>query len=313
MPEQIRIDMGPVVDAIHRLSRQVEELNRNILLTNSAIAAMEGTLVAQISDLKKTLVDVERQKLYARTRAIKDFLDNIKEDVKEINARLETENSKLKQDYSEAVNRTLDHIREEIKVNVEPMHKVLGELNKINDEFVKPIMLFSEDLKNAYVQVYQNRLNKMEELRQRIVQNFESFIGARISLVQQIEEMAVSGIPIADNATLYIPFWLVGIQDGDSENVIVLPVLEKYSTERIADSQAPYVEHLRPPPYFSFEELTKDVGSSENIEIARNKRISLNRLKEKLQDFIQKMQQSGLVHQSFVEAMEKFQEVYSDV
>ena len=58
MPEQIRIDMGPVVDAIHRLSRQVEELNRNILLTNSAIAAMEGTLVAQISDLKKTIVDV---------------------------------------------------------------------------------------------------------------------------------------------------------------------------------------------------------------------------------------------------------------
>jgi hypothetical protein len=313
MPEQITIDMGPVVDAIHRLSRQVDELNRNILLTNSAIAAMEATLVAQISDLKNTLVNVERQKLYARTRAANDFLDNIEEDVKEINARLETENDKLKQEYSEAVNRTLDHIREEIKVNVEPMRIVLEESNLIDKEFVKSAVLLSEDLKKAYVQTYQNRLNKMEELRQRIVQNFESFIGARISLVQQIEEMAVSGIPIADNALLYIPFWLIGIQDGDVENVIVLPVLEKYSAQTVADSKTPYVEHLRPPPYFSFEELTKDISSSENIEIARNKKTSLKWLKEKFQDFMHKMQQSGLIHESFSEAMEKFQEVYSDV
>jgi hypothetical protein len=306
MPEQITIDMGPVVEAIH-------ELNRNILLINSAIATMEATLVAQISDLKKTLVNVEKQKLYARTRTASDFLDNIEENVKEINARLERENDKLKQEYSKAVNRTLEHIREEIKVNVEPMRIVLEESNLIDKEFVKSALLLSEDLKNAYVQTYQNRLNKMEELRQRIVKNFESFIGARISLVQQTEEMAVSGIPIADNALLYIPFWLIGIQDGDVENVIVLPVLEKYPAQTVADSKTPYVEHLRPPPYFSFEELTKDISSSENIEIARNKKISLKWLKEKFQDFVHKMQQSGLIHESFGEAMEKFQEVYSDV
>jgi hypothetical protein len=313
MSEQVQIDMRPVAEAINRLSYKIDQLNQSILLTNSAIAAMEAALVAQISDLKKTMVNVERQKLYARTKAVGDFLDGIEEDAKEIDTRLETENDKLKQEYSTAVNRTLDHIREEIKVNVEPMQDVLGEFNSINSDFVQSTMPFSQDLKQAYIYVYHQRLSKLEELRQRIVGNFENFIGTRASLVQQIEEMAVQGIPIADNALIHIPFWLVGIQDGDSEKVIVLPVLEKYSSGKLADQREPYIEHLRPPAYFSFEELTKEVGSSENVEIARNKRISLERLKEKFQAFIQKMQQSGLIHESFGEAMEKFPEVYSDV
>jgi len=294
------------------LSHKIDRLNESVLATNSAIMAMQTALIAQISDLKKTMIEIERKKLHARTKAASDFLDSIEEDAKEIDFRLDAENSKLRQEYTTAVNRILDHIREEIKLNVEPMHEVLGEFNFINN-VIQSSIPFSQDLKQAYTHLYQQRLNKLDEVRKQIIRNFENFIDTRVNLVQQIEELAVQGIPIADNALIYIPFWFVGIQDGSSENVIVLPVLEKYTVGRLANKKEPYVEHLRPPPYFSFEELTKDVGNKENVETARDCRINLQQFKEKLTAFMHKMLQSGLVHESFVEAIEKFPEVYSGV
>ncbi|MEM2292882.1 MAG: hypothetical protein QXG39_07020 [Candidatus Aenigmatarchaeota archaeon] len=316
MSERVHVDMSPVVNAVDRLSQKIDDINRNILLVNSAIAALEAALVAQISDLKHTVINIERQKLHARTEAYGDFLEEVEKDVTDVDARVQAENDELRRAYSAAIDRVLDHIKEEIEIDVEPMQKVLNEFNLVRDDFAKNAVFISEELKQAYTQMYQARLNRLEELRQKIVHNFESFVNSRINLVGQIEELAVHGIPIVDNAIINIPFWIIGIHDGDSEKVFVLPVLERteHTKEKIANKREPYIEHLSPPSYLSFEELTRDVGKIENIEIARRNKIVFNQVKEKFKVFLSKMQNLGLIHESFATAVEKFSgEVFGDV
>lgn len=311
MSSEVRIDMEPVARAIARLEHRIDILNSSVLGLGIALGALQTAVVAEIGDLKSTIVKVEKQKLHAKTSTANDLLGSIDEDLKEFEERLVAEMDKLRNEYFSAIDKVVGHLKEEIEVNVEPLHEVLSQLDNVTNETVNPTLSVCSDLKAAYTSVYESRLHSLEETTQRIVKNFEDFIRSRENLVQQIESMQVSGVPVRENASIHIPFWFVGVVDSSgNENVVVLPILEKFAAPLVASAKQPYVEHLKPAGEFAFEELAKELASEGNIELARGMSPSVTPDKESLRRILDKMRLDGLIHESFVEAIDKFREVY---
>jgi hypothetical protein len=296
--------------AINNLSRQTQQVQAAILATNGAIVAMQGVLATRIDSLKNTLVDVERQKVLAKTEVTGNFLEDVQKDAGEVDARMDSEIKKLKKEYQESIDRNLDQLSEEIAIDVEPMHYVINQLNEINNNYTEPANAFYDQIKDAYTGLFNERYKNLDNAGKKVTENFEVFIKSRENLANQIEEMAVPILSIRDTTVVSVPFWIIGINEDGKEKTHVVPIMECQNREVQATRTKPFIEHLAKPTNLDFEDIAMSIAQESNINLAREKRIDFRILKDGLKNFANKMIQKQTMHASFAEALEKFEEVY---
>jgi hypothetical protein len=300
-----------LASAIYNLSRQTQQVESAILATNVAIAAMQGVIAKGIDNLKDTLVDVERQKVLAKTEVTGNFLLDVQKDSGEVDARMDAEIKKLRKEYQESIDRNLDQLSEEIAIDVEPMHYVTNQLDSINNNFIEPANTFYDQIKGAYTGLYDERYKNLENAGKRVSENFETFIQSRETLANEIEAMAVPSIVISDTAVVYVPFWVVGIVEDGREKITVVPIMESQNKGTDATRTTPFIEHLTKPTNINFDDIAVSIAQEPNVTLARKKRINFKSLREDLKNFTNKMVERKIMHDSFAEALEKFEEVYA--
>lgn len=309
--DRIVVDMSPVVHAINALGGRIDRMNASILAVNEAILAMQTKICRQLDQLENTVVNVEVEKVNAKEESSQELCKQVSEELGAVEEKYDKETTKMKDEYSVAIERVVDHLKEDIKVNVDPLHRVLGHFHTVNDDLVNPTMSIGENLLEACTSNYRYRLSALKDARKGVSQNFGSFLKSREDLVHQIESME-SGVLPSRSMILYVPFWFIGIQnETGEEETIVLPVQERFRPSGVppATRESPYTEHLQPPPKLAFEELTKDIITQNTKLKAMANTRGIDVDCERSRQIFERMCQEGTIHRSFVEAFCRFKEV----
>ncbi len=248
----------------HRIGRaagdavadQIDDLKREIRETNSAVDQLSD----EVKQLKHQIRDVEHKKATAERQAIEDLKDQLREEVE-----------RKRQEYEDRVKEVLDDYRGSIKRLKNRFLNSIGghgdTFKTVNDEFDhirearSTVASQSSNLANTTNETYRDRIDAILSARNNYFEQIDQFLDDRSATADTIASLQTDLPTMSDTAQITVPFWVVGIETDDGEELRVYSILGRSDDVESPTRSQPYRDYLREHPVHGYSKMADAVRS----------------------------------------------------
>jgi len=281
-----------VSDEISRLESEIQETNRSI-----------QKLSDDVQQLERRINEVERAKAEAERRAIEDLKDKLKEQVEEKRREYERRVGEVLDDYRGSIERLKDRFIGSISGHGDNFETVEGEFEDVT-EARGTVTDHSAKLSEPSASTYRGRTDDILESRNTFFEHIDGFLGDREETAATIESLQTDVRGIDSRATVTVPFWVIGVERDGSEEIHVLPVLERGEPSGSPTREEPYASRLGSHPTHGYDAMTDAVHSYVSQDGIRD---ALARRDDDAYVDPGFLERDGVAKPRFVEALREFE------
>lgn len=305
MSNGVSIDVSGIISAINSLHGQLTAINGQLVVINKQLADINKKQDWITNELNK-LKQIEVAKAEAKLNT-KSGLDNfIQSEIHEISSEQKEKKERTDKRYDDSIKELVTDFVDLTKVD----RTALDKLKKEFDEFtnLKNAMLSDVgDLSFAHISNYGLRRMRITPKKQNLLGNLNKFLELRRQTIDKINSLQTQAIQLDEPKILYVPFWIIGVDDGYTEEHFVYPILKKTGSQTTTSRNEPYGEHLEPYTDYDFSIFRNEILERETIEKAKQNSILFEK-----QNLMPKIKE--ICHEYanpdgsniFLEALEKF-------
>jgi hypothetical protein len=194
---------------------------------------------------------------------------------REKDSELKAEQASLQYDYDKTQLEFIQNFVESVSAdttNIEKIKRDFSELSAIQDSLEEDL----NDILDVDRTEFAFRLNRFRSLVSDTMHNIDEFMEKREQTERDIENILLE-YDVDEPMIMFIPFWVVGIGGEMGEEIMVMPMSERYSANEYASRGEPYVFHLRQDFTGAFEEYSGYFKKPNNIKKAKKVSVLNNR------------------------------------
>ncbi|MEE6210157.1 hypothetical protein U3A55_08325 [Salarchaeum sp. III] len=241
------------------LENQVNSLDTTVSDELERTRQSIESLQTNIEQLENRVTQIERTKARAQREATADLKDDLKETVEEKRRQYEERISDVLRDYQESIRRLKDRFLNSISTENDAFEQVSEEFADVVKRR-ESVTSVSEDLAEPATETYDDRLTAISESRTEFMDAIDDFLAHREGTAKTIDSLQTSVSGVSGAQSVHVPFWVVGIERNGTEEIRVLPVLERDSPEHRPTRSSPYASYLSEHGTHAYGDLTDTVA-----------------------------------------------------
>lgn len=247
---------GAGKEVANRLGPKLEDVQEEIRRTNRAVEDLSD----DVNQLERRINNIEQAKAEAERRAIEDLKDRLKDQVEEKRREYERRVGEVLDDYRGSIERLKDRFIGSISGHGDNFDTVEGEFEGVL-EAREAVTEHSAELSGPSASTYRERTNDVLESRNAFFEHIDAFLEDREETAATIESLQTDVRGMDSRATVTVPFWVIGVERGGSEEIHVLPVLERGDPSGSPSRENPYASRLGSHPTHGYDAMTDAVHS----------------------------------------------------
>lgn len=289
-----------------RLEPALSELRTAI----NRLTAEQGKIKEEIAKLKA----IEIAKAEAKRAKIREIETDIKQLESNADTLFKHEEKEIKTDYDETIREKIDGLANSISANTASIKQLGSELDQF-EQLKNSMFEMVDKLRGVHAFNCSVRLSRIRSKKEEILGNLEKFLTERKEIVDRITNFQTllphHFVASGESIIFYMPFWVVGLDDGHTEEIQVFPIQKVITPEGIPTRDKPYVEHLAPHDTYCLDEnyidAIKYFRDLENVKIAKEQ--SILKEKDALMPNMNNLATRGYVDSTNVDGTSTFIEV----
>jgi len=287
------------------VSSSINGLRSEIKTTNSKLERLDkqiNSLQTETHELRKDIKSIEQTKARAKREATEDLREQLQEKVETKKQEYYSKVGDVLEDYRGSIERIKDRFLNSIADRSEYFQGVEDEFEAVRERRTE-LTAANDDLDQPGVDAYQRRIEAINRSRGGFLDAIDGFLADREETAETIESLQTPIPGVNGVATVQIPFWIVGIERGGQEELLVWPIQDRTSHQEPTLAN-PYASYLSEHETHAYGHIASTVHSYVQRDVVRD---SLASGDPAFADPRSVFQGNKAVHDRFVEALEEYE------
>jgi len=228
-------------------------------------------LQRNVEDLERRMTEIERTKAEAKQEATESIKDRLKAQYEEKKEKFREKKLDVIRDYQAGITRLKDRFINSIPGQSEGFEQVNEEFGRAADSRDQVVEHASQLGTHGVGAVHEYRRQRVRESRDAVTSAIDDFLDDRQATADTIDSLQTPVPSINGDATVQIPFWVVGVERDGHEEIHVLPILTRGGMDGGPTADAPYAPYLTPHDTHYYGDWTDHVEEYVQRETVRDR------------------------------------------